>query len=69
MKILEIWSSKFGTFKIGLNLSRQGPCKTWSEIIRSDLKGRKTSKGLVKTNTCSLFLRHHSTYANMKNRY
>lgn len=44
MKILEIWSSKFGTFKIGLNLSRQGPCKTWSEIIRSDGKERKENQ-------------------------
>ena len=36
------WSSKYRTFKVSRSFSRGRPRKTWDEVIRSDLKERRT---------------------------
>ena len=41
----------------------------WNEVIRSDLKGRKVSKGIDKIrNAWKSYMRNCPTHASMKNR-
>ena len=41
------WPSKCRTFKVSDSFPRGRPRKTWNEVIKSNLKERKVSKGIA----------------------
>ena len=43
------WSSAYRNFKDSGSFPRGRPRKTWSEVIREDLKERKAIKDIVQT--------------------
>ena len=46
------WSGKCRTSKVGCSFLRGLQWKTWDEVIRNDLKGRKCSKDIAKGKNC-----------------
>ena len=49
------WSSAYRNFKDSGSFSRGRPRKTWSEVIREDLKERKASKDIDRQRYLDVF--------------
>ena len=63
------WSSTCKTCTVSGSFPRERSRKTWSEVIRSDLKERRVTKGIAKDrNAWKSFVRNRPTHASTENR-
>ena len=60
------WLSKYRIFKDSGSFPRQRPMKTYSKLIRTDLKERKVSKDLAQDrNAWKAFIGHHQIHTSI----